>query len=680
MKLSAVIINIATISTLVGCLNLGASLAQADPGPSRKRVCANKAAPPTSISASINLSPLASLDAAMKQTNLILWREAWSKIETLALAGNHPALHRIAQHARDHHQPPGGLQVNERLRLAFVNYVRIQEPTTLLDSGVVLMRWYPTHTREGLAWIIQAAESPSAEAQYVLSQMYVNGDIVPSQPEAAARWADALVLTDRPRGLSRRGELEKQGLGYVQNPAGAFRQFQEAAASGFPEAMLQLAAAYITGKGTEQNVSLGMDWLRKSARSGYNPARLAYGREVLNGRYLIRDQTKAISVFQAAAQSGAAEGHYQIALCYHQGTGVPADLHLALKHHEFAAALQHPSSTLWLSCVFLEGCKEPIIKRDTMRGMHYLHQAEQLNLADAKLRLGRYYYLGVNVDQDYQRSRQLLQQAAEMGSPEAALQLSEILTENRGLEPDIPEALHWLSLPHLKKHPQANYRLALLHRLSHHPSLNLQASLDAFVRAAQLHHPLARLAVDDFYVERLRGFSFVMDCPHLRLAEVRQLGSVARTLGQTTLRLLGEQDPSEPVTSSNLQSESLPPTLHCSNCRSTLLNRTTFYILFERISPIATWGKPVERCLRCIPSSVEATPNQAAAEIHLELPQLEAEAAGASQPLPFLSMSPPQIGSIEADSEYLQNDLVVPSFGSSPNAQEDSERECQNES
>jgi TPR repeat protein len=85
-------------------------------------------------------------------------------------------------------------------------------------------------------------------------------------------------------------------------------------------------------------------WYLKSAKQGYNPARVNLGYCYYNGHGVVKDYVEAVSWWRKAAEEGVAEAQYSVGSAYRTGEGVEKDLAIAAKWLRLAAAQGHVDS------------------------------------------------------------------------------------------------------------------------------------------------------------------------------------------------------------------------------------------------------------------------------------------------------------------------------------------------
>ena len=169
-----------------------------------------------------------------------------------------------------------------------------------------------------------------------------------------------------------------------------------------PDALYERGMDAITGIGTSQNDSLGIDYFRRSADLGYGPAQIALAYYYETGTVVAGSQNQALDLYRKAAQQGDPLAGWLAGRHYFLGNGVPRDLDAAQK---------------WLKL-----------------------SADQNNAYGA-------YYLGrLMADRDYAKAPKLYKIAADQGLPQAQYFYAKALKDGRGIPQDRFTAYVWYSI------------------------------------------------------------------------------------------------------------------------------------------------------------------------------------------------------------------------------------------
>merc|ERR1711871_1296793 len=137
--------------------------------------------------------------------------------------------------------------------------------------------------------------------------------------------------------------------GFPQDQAQAANWFERAARAGDPEAMYNLGVFQLQGQGgMVADRAAALPYFQRAAELGFAPAQNGLGVYHMNdnGNGHKPNMTKAFEHFRAAASLGSADGHYNVAVFFREGTGVQKDYREAVQHFAAAALNDHPRA-LW---------------------------------------------------------------------------------------------------------------------------------------------------------------------------------------------------------------------------------------------------------------------------------------------------------------------------------------------
>jgi uncharacterized protein len=155
---------------------------------------------------------------------------------------------------------------------------------------------------EVAAFIREAAEAGSAEAQARLGQMLLDGDGVAT---------DALQ---------------------------AFTWFERAARAGHVEAANMVGRCYDLGWGVPVDKSKAAAWFRQAAARGLPEAKYNYATLLTLGQGLTEDKPTALALFEEAAAAGYAKAHNFVGSFHEDGWVVERNLEEAARRYAIAAA------------------------------------------------------------------------------------------------------------------------------------------------------------------------------------------------------------------------------------------------------------------------------------------------------------------------------------------------------
>ncbi|WOX54748.1 tetratricopeptide repeat protein [Aeromonas sp. CD] len=254
---------------------------------------------------------------------------------------------------------------------------------------------------ECLDWFEQAAKRDHASAQLILGQWYAGQA---GSDEEAVKW------------------LEK------------------AAEQGNRDAQFQLGARYEQGKGVSKRPDLALRWYEKAAAQQQPEALLVLARKA--------PPEEALSLYQRAANAGAAPAQLWLGQAYLVGDLVAQDLALGRYWLELAAGSGSHEAEYQLS----------LQQSDSAAREHWLTRAAEGGLSQAQLALAQWQ----QEQGDLVTARQYFALAAAQGNVDARYAYGEMLRLGLGGKEDYPQALKQYRLAANAQHRTAQYRMGMM--------------------------------------------------------------------------------------------------------------------------------------------------------------------------------------------------------------------------
>lgn len=162
----------------------------------------------------------------------------------------------------------------------------------------------------------------------------------------------------------------------------ALVHYLRAAELGLDVAQAQVGWMYMTGDGVEKNVSLGMEWTKKSAGQGYALAESNLAGYFLNGIGVPADSNEAIRLYQSAAEHGDDYSAYALGLIYENGELIGKDYKKAYEYYLLGAERGNTASLGKIltdqEYVNLKGCEQCqlTLKREFNAMLGYIKKAK----------------------------------------------------------------------------------------------------------------------------------------------------------------------------------------------------------------------------------------------------------------------------------------------------------------
>ncbi len=144
----------------------------------------------------------------------------------------------------------------------------------------------------------EAAAKGTPEDQYKLAKLYRDGDGMPKDLVAAAKWFQKAAEAGHPKAQYQLGLLYHEGMGVTQNFQEAIKWYTKSAEQGYGNAQEKLGFMYWTGEGVQPNYVEAYKWLSLAAAEGEGKA--AKGLKKLEGlmnQQQINDAKKLVAAF-----------------------------------------------------------------------------------------------------------------------------------------------------------------------------------------------------------------------------------------------------------------------------------------------------------------------------------------------------------------------------------------------
>jgi len=170
----------------------------------------------------------------------------------------------------------------------------------------------------------------------------------------------------------------------------AFKEIQQGAEQGLPEAQYRLARSYMYGDGVDQNIDKAIQWFQKAIEQGHEKAKQSLD-------MLMFDLCKH------HAEQGNPDAQYELGLRYWDGIGIEQNREEADQWFRQAAEQGH------------EQAKQITVEIGFFK---FKYNAEQGD-ADAQFMLSVSYLYGLGVEQDMDEASRWLRKAAEQGHKQA---------------------------------------------------------------------------------------------------------------------------------------------------------------------------------------------------------------------------------------------------------------------
>ena len=270
--------------------------------------------------------------------------------------------------------------------------------------------------------ILAKAEGGDAEAMYVLSGLYMSGEGILQDDEAALMWTMKAAEAGH---VDARFEVAASALeGDGGMDAGVMYQwFSEAAEKykreanrGDIKAQQRLAWMYETGKGVEKSEQQAELWQVEATRGMYEQGMTVEPEALYNlgvayyqGDVIAKNDFRAAEIFKLTAALGLPQAQYSLALFYTSGTVVEQNDAIACGWFTNAAKQGHDKAQFEVAQRYYYGY---VVGKDLKAAFEWFEKSANNGNVKSQLMLGMMYGKGeVSGEPDYERAAFWLEMA-----------------------------------------------------------------------------------------------------------------------------------------------------------------------------------------------------------------------------------------------------------------------------
>ena len=334
------------------------------------------------------------------------------------------------------------------------------------------------------------AKKGDAAGQYILGQLYLNGQGVNKNPGVAFSWLKKAANQRHPQAQNALGSLYATGVGTRKNMQLARQQFNLASQRGVADAMRSLGIMYDKGDGVPKNMGAAIGWYEKAANKGMIDVQMMLAERYLKGIGVKSNPGKAFAYATKASKAEIPDANYLLGLMYASGQGTRKNPQLAFKNMKIASDKGLPQAQYSIGAMYIQGLgtsKNPQMafrmfqlaankniplamhslglmhlhgratKKNPSLAFNWLNKAAQTGLKKSQFLLGDLYVDGVGVTKNYQLAMRWYRKAADQGLPMAQYSVGALFANGFGVRKDVNEARIWFNraakqgLPRAKK-------------------------------------------------------------------------------------------------------------------------------------------------------------------------------------------------------------------------------------
>ena len=240
-------------------------------------------------------------------------------------------------------------------------------------------------------------------------------------------------------------------------------------------------ASYETGEGVERDPAHAAALYRQTAEGGVPEGQYEYGRCLLEGIGVEKDETAGFEWMQRAAEQDDLVAMERLGDCYAQGSGTPCDLARAADCYRQAGEKLRTSAQVKYAMLLMSG---PAPK-DAPEGIRWLERAVEAGDAYAMCLLGSALENGDLIEQDEARAAALYQQAADLHHPDGMWLYACCLLAGKGVQKDEAAAARLLEQAAEEKQAEAMTLLGTMYETGRGVRKDPARAVDWYRRGAE---------------------------------------------------------------------------------------------------------------------------------------------------------------------------------------------------
>jgi len=214
--------------------------------------------------------------------------------------------------------------------------------------------------------------------------------------------------------------------------------------SGNAEAQFRIGLLYLKGRGVPRNEKLALEWLQKSADSGFLRSIFVIGMMHQKGlAELKQNNQEALKWLEKAANFGDIAAQMYLGSIYYYGERIEKNIPEAVKWYRLAAEQNFATAQYLLGLFYAVGKG---VLQDYKTAREWYQKAAEQGNADAQGRLGAMYQLGMGVQVDSNKAVEWWQKAAEQGHIKAQTSLGLIYEAGAGVSRSVEQGYMWLTI------------------------------------------------------------------------------------------------------------------------------------------------------------------------------------------------------------------------------------------
>jgi TPR repeat protein len=280
------------------------------------------------------------------------------------------------------------------------------------------------------------AEGGDSGAQATLGKAYKNGNGVTKSDASALTWLRKAADQGEADAENDLGVMYRMGEGVPQDKEEAVRWYKKAARQGNSKAMFNLGASYYNGDGVQIDDVASYGWFLLAQEAG-NPA-----------------ADEALRRAASEREAGRDSAFVKVAEMYETGDDLSKNPDQALKWYRKAADAGGAKASVTVAKLLLSAGRS-LTPEEGAEVRQRCEDAAKRNFSPGAYCMVLIYKQGLGTPKDEVEAQKWLGRAAELGHPQAALELGEAYWRGEGVKTDLVTAYMWIWLALSAKLPGA---------------------------------------------------------------------------------------------------------------------------------------------------------------------------------------------------------------------------------
>lgn len=313
--------------------------------------------------------------------------------------------------------------------------------------------------KKGVHWLELACEQGYTNSLNRLGMMYIEGDIVESDPNKAFSLFQRSASLNDPEGYASLGVCYDKGVGCEKDKNKSIESYRTSADLGSAQGQFNLGWSYQFGDGVEQDYELARELFQRAADQSHPGGIRGLAQMYESGLGGLEvDLAKAVALYKNSADMGDVIAQFELGCLYEDGRGISVDREQAKNYYTMAALQGHRSAQLNLGTLYFQGIDGNPSYQDALL---WFQKAYEHGHPKAAAMLGYIYLEGLGVDKDPARALSFYEHAAEQGDVYGQYNLAVLLNDEDGVAPNPERALFWIKQAASNNFPPAQIDLAV---------------------------------------------------------------------------------------------------------------------------------------------------------------------------------------------------------------------------